>query len=158
MTIGSYECDMNSLAIDLRLFSVCLITGYPNVCAEATPALNPFRGLDYEYVSEVVFDSGECLSLTASIVRDARCLRSTFSVLGDVPLRALGSPRPLTEGWTLQAHGSVLGSFSFAWDGPDGVCTRAVACSTYSLDRLLVPATHVREMESGRKPLALGCA
>lgn len=133
ITLGSYNCDLGNPDIDLRLLSVCLITGYPNVCAEAEGIHNPFRGTSYNYERDVLFSSGERFHVSVGVSIADGCLRSRFRVDGTAPVRTIGAPQPLAETWRGTPDRRIDGNFDFGWVLPEGIVTRAIARSTYVL-------------------------
>lgn len=130
LTVGEYDLHEIPAGFSPFLLGVCLVTGYPNVCACKGATTNPFDDSPYHYEREISLGKFGQLRLKTNVRYSGKHLISQFRLEGEVSVPSLGQVEPFEEAWLFNED-SIGGNFVMRWPAAKGQKVEAVARSTY---------------------------
>ena len=114
LTVGEYKLHDIPEGFSPFLLSICLITGYPNVCACNGEISNPFGSSPYRYERDISLGEFGALQLETEVKFKDSHLTSRFRLGGAVAVPSLGQTEPFEETWQISDNG-IQGDFIMRW-------------------------------------------
>jgi Green fluorescent protein len=114
ITVGEYELHNIPQGFSPFLLGVCLVTGYPNVCACNGEVSNPFGSSPYKYERDISLGDFGSLQLETEVQFRGSHLISRFRLCGEVDVPSLGQVEPFEETWQISDN-DIRGDFVMRW-------------------------------------------
>lgn len=155
LTVGEYELHDIPEGFSPFLLGVCLVTGYPNVCACNGEIANPFGSSPYRYERDISLGDFGSLQLDTEVQFKGSHLTSRFRLRGKVDVPSLGQVEPFEENWQISGN-DIQGDFVMRWPIDANRNLSAHAKSNYhpahasESDMSLVRTLDLRTQLSGR--------